>query len=495
MVRASFCWVKEHLPELRIDDMMLSFLRRWPSLLAVVVLLGLFLYMTGLGFGGTSDSQKYLWAAKTWRESRRLMAPDGRPYRYWGPLYPLLLAAFYRPAAVRLLHGAALVIQLILWGRIGKWLLPAGRAAFLPWLVALSAAILVPAAFIWSETVFGAIAVAYIFPLLEWCRRGKASWLVIATAAGFLLPLQRTSGFFLLAGVGAGILFTGLWRGHWRQLLAHWVGCAAGGLVWNYYAEVVAGPPAYQNIYAWDELGSLADYGFVLARWFVPLAASWRDAAPVLWAVVLGALLYGLFPVNRRLEGGTQFAFRSQLAITAQSLQLLWWVVLLTVVALLFATYALRAATGTHNAERYCAVLVGPVVLLALARWPARPPLAGRWAGRWLGPVLLGGWLAYSAVRVGHNVQQQRKRPLMQWPDWNLRAPLADKGASGGSGCRHHTGKYASRSFQRLSGASSQCHEMAVISKSRGARTTTVGTELRQKARIAAPCGWVRGNR
>jgi hypothetical protein len=407
--------------------MILNFLRRWPLLLAAVVLLGLFLYMTSLGFGGTSDSKNYLWAAKTWRDSGQLLAPDGRPYRYWGPLYPLLLAAFYSPAAVRVLHGGALVTQLVLWSRVGKWLLPTGRAAVLPWLVALSAAMLVPAAFIWSETVFGALAAAYVFALLEWCRRGGGSWLVLATAAGFLLPLQRTSGFFLLAGAGAGLLLTGQWRGRWRQLLAHWLGCAVGGLAWNYYAEVMAGPSAYQSTYPWDALGSLADYGFVLGRWFVPLGASWRDAAPGLWAVVLAALLYGLFPVSRRAVGETQVAARPLSASPAQGLRLLWWVVVLTVVALLLATCALRAATGPDNAERYCAVLVGPVVLLALARWPAVEPFAGRRPGHWLGPVLLGGWLAYSAVRVGHNARQQHQRPPLLWSDWQLHTPQAEK--------------------------------------------------------------------
>ncbi|GAC1376824.1 MAG: hypothetical protein NVS3B25_27770 [Hymenobacter sp.] len=393
------------------------FLRRW-SLLPAAVLLGLFVYMTASGLGGTSDSVHYLWAAQTWRAAGRLLAPDGHPYRYWGPLYPVLLAGFFSPAAVRVLHGAALLAQLFLWAQIGRWLLPPGRAMWLPWLVGLSSAMLVPAKFIWSETVFGALAAGYFFALLAWCGSGRVGWLAVATAAGFLLPLQRTAGFFLLAGAGVGLLLTGQWRGQERALLFHWVGCVVGGAGWNYYAEVLAGPPLYKTARAWDALGSVADYGFVLARWFVPLAASWRHTGPGLWALFLPALLFWLFPRGRE-EMGVAPSQASSLLAARHSLRLVWWALLVIVLALLLATSATRAATGPHNAERYCAVLVGPVGLLVLARWPrdkaSRLPGAA-WCRVWLGRTLLAGGLVYSAVRAGHNAQQLRQRPPMLWP-------------------------------------------------------------------------------
>ena len=400
---------------------MLRFYQRW-ALLPGLVLLVLFLYMTGTGLGGTSDSVNYLWAAHTLRAVGRLLAPNGTPYRFWGPLYPMLLAACYSPTGVRVLHGAALLVQLVLWHRVGRWLLPTGRAWALPWLVALSAALLVPAAFIWSETVFGALAAAYFYALFTWFRRGGGGWLGLATAAGFLLPLQRTSGFFWLAGVGAGLLLTGPVRGRWRPLLLHWSVCATGGLAWSYYAEVLAGPPTYQTHYPWNALGSLADYGFVLARWFIPLAASWRDAVPALWALVLLGILVCLYPKKAAgVEAATALAVPQQLFPPLRGLRLLWWTVVLTVLLLLLATSARRAAVGSHNAERYCALLVGPVALLALARWPGQ---GGR-EKQWLGPVLLGGWLAYSAIRAGHNAQQQRQRPPLAWPDSELQGPSA----------------------------------------------------------------------
>ena len=398
---------------------MVSLFKRWP-LLPLLALLGLFLYMTATGFGGTSDSAYYQWAAHTWRESGQLLAPDGRPYRYWGPLYPLLLAGFYGPTGVRLLHGAALLAYLWLWARIGQRLLPASRRGWLPWLVALSAAVLVPAKYVWSETVFGALGALYFYALLHWTRQNQASWLWLATAAGFLLPLQRTAGFFLLAGAWAGLLLTGKWRGQWRPLLLHGLGCVAGGLAWNYYAEVLAGPKLYQATRPWDAWGSVADYGFVLVRWLLPLGAAWREAAPELWVVALPVLLAGLFPacITNGTPAPASGPDELPAATALRELRLLWWAVLVNVGALLLATGALRAATGPHNAERYCAALVGPVVVLVLARWPhARNLPAGKATLlRWAGGVLLGGWLAYSAVRAGHNAQQLRARPAVAWP-------------------------------------------------------------------------------
>ncbi|MFD2720115.1 hypothetical protein ACFST9_15435 [Hymenobacter monticola] len=398
---------------------MVLYFRRWPWLLPLIVLLGLFAYMTATGLGGTSDSIYYQWAAHTWRESGQLLAPDGRPYRYWGPLYPLLLAWLYGPTGVRVLHGAALAIYLVLWALIGNRLLPTARRQWLPWLVALSAAVLVPAKYIWSETVFGALAAIYCYSLLAWTRQKQTGWLWVATMAGFLLPLQRTAGLFLLAGAWAGLLLAGLGREKWRVLLLHGAACVVGGLAWNYYAEVLAGPKLYQSTRPWDAWASVADYGFVLVRWLLPLGASWRDAVPALWVVALPGLLAALFPLRK----STSLAVASKTTESADTvvlreLRLLWWAVLVNIVALLLATGALRAATGPHNAERYCAALVGPVVLLVLARWPDKGtiPADKKKLVRWVGGVLLGGWLAYSAVRAGHNAQQLRARPAMAWP-------------------------------------------------------------------------------
>ncbi len=375
-------------------------------LLAAVVLLALFAWMVAPGLGGTSDSAHYLATARHLRLGLGLVDVDGLPYRYWGPLFPALLAVFYSPLWLRILHGAALLGQLLLWSRAAGWLLPPARARWLPLLLALSTAVLVPAKFVWAETVFGLLAAGYFFGLLNWLRTERGGWLVLATALGFLLPLQRTSGVFLLAGAAVGLLATGAARGHWGKLLWHGLACTAGFWGWNYYAEVLAGPPVYQALGNGPKLlASLADYGFVLLRWLVPLAVHWRAALPLLWALALPGLLLALWPRDR--------VHSPQKTLSTNSLRLLWWLLLINVAAHVAATNLARGAAGLHDTERYLAAVVAPVLLLVLARWPA---WSARHQAPWLGSVLLAFWLLYSSVRVGHNANKLRATPLVNWP-------------------------------------------------------------------------------
>jgi hypothetical protein len=363
-------------------------------LAAAVVLMALFAWMVAPGLGTTSDSAHYLATARHLRLGLGLVDVDGLPYRYWGPLFPALLAVFHSSLALKLLHGGALLGQLLLWSRAARWLLPPARARWLPLLLALSTAVLVPAKFVWAETVFGLLAAGYFFGLLNWLRTGRGGWLALATMLGFLLPLQRTSGIFLLAGAAVGLLATGAAaHGRWRVLLLHGVACTAGFLGWNYYAEVLAGPPVYQALGTGTKLlATCADYGFVLLRWLLPLAASWRVAAPALWALALPGLLLLLWP--RRA------AYFSQQQETTSDLRLLWWVLVIDVAAHIAATNLARGAAGLHDTERYLAAVVAPVLLLVLARWPLG------WKSKWLSGGVLALWLIYSAVRVGHNAEK-----------------------------------------------------------------------------------------
>ena len=363
---------------------------------AAVVLLAMFCYMTGHGLRTTSDSIYYLAAARSWEQLGRLLNPDGSLYRYWGPLYPMVLAVGRSTLATRCLHGLALVGNLWLWSVVGGKVLSPVRALALPWALALSTAMMVPAAFVWSETIFALLLAAYVYALLKWCSTDKLSWLLLATGAAFLIPLQRTAGMAFVAGVGIGLLCYKGRRQHWRLLLLHWVASAAGGIAWNYYAERIAGTRPDRGFGTLAKLwGSLADYGFVFLRWFLPLSAGWRMAAAGLFAVAL--LVWWTW-----LWVGT--AGKQQANQHKATLRLLWIMAVVYVLGLLLAVNMTRGATGLYDAERYAAVLSGPVLLLTLAAWPAAESKWGKWAQR----GVLAAWLMYSAVRVGHNVQALR---------------------------------------------------------------------------------------
>ena len=399
----------------------------------VLVQLGLFVYATAPGLAGTSDSRLYLHAAHTLRATGQLLHPDSTPYRYWPPLYPLLLAAMDSLAGVRLLHGAALLGSLLLWSWLGRQLLSARRALLLPLLLALGTPGLLVGKFVWAECVFMLLVAVYLATLLQWLRSGRGEWGALATVAGLLLPLQRTLGLFLLAGVGVALLL-GTWRhlavrGRWLLLL-HLLLSGLGGVLWQAYALlVVAAPSRYHPPRGWSQLlSSAADYGFVLGRWLLPLPASARAGLPnALWAAALLGLFAALWPRRRpwRQVGAlaaprtpdaepanTAFPATHGFSFSPQLVREVLWAAAVALVALVAAlTVFAQSAAGVHDAERYASVLFGPVVILVLAAWPARAP-------RWLSAGLLGLWLLGAAVRVGHVASELRRVPPLASVSW-----------------------------------------------------------------------------
>ena len=398
----------------------------WLVAVGVLVQLALFSYTTAPGLAGTSDSRLYLHAAQTLRATGQLLHPDGTPYRYWPPLYPLLLAAVGSLAGVRLLHGAALLGSLLLWSWLGRQLLPRRRALLLPLLLALGTPSLLVGKFVWAECVFILLVAAYLAALLQWLRTARGEWAALATAAGVLLPLQRTLGLFLLAGVGVALLL-GAWRhlaarGHWLLLL-HLLLSGLSGLIWQTYALlVVAAPSRYHPPRGWGQLlSSLADYGFVLGHWLLPLPVSARAELPdALWAAALLGLFAVLWPRwrSRRpvgamalpgppdtLAANTALPVPPGLGFGPPLMRKVLWAATVALVALVAGlTVFAQSAAGVHDAERYASVLYGPVVLLVLAAWPARAP-------RWLGAGLLGLWLLGLAFRTGHVALDLRRVP------------------------------------------------------------------------------------
>jgi hypothetical protein len=388
----------------------------WLVALGALVQLGLFAYVTAPGLAGTSDSRLYLYAAHALHATGQLLHPDGSPYRYWPPLYPLLLAAVGSMAGIRLLHGAALLGSLLLWSWLGRQLLPGRRALWLPLLLALGTPGLLVGKFVWAECVFMLLVSAYMAALLHWLRSARGAWLVLATVAGVLLPLQRTLGLFLLAGVGVALLL-GTWRhlaarGRWLLLL-HLLLSGLGGVLWQAYALlVVAAPSRYHPPRGWAQLlSSVADYGFVLVRWLLPLPAALREMVPnILWVIVLMGVFSTLWPWR---HAGTLAALRPPdaepanpgLGFRSRLMRAVLWAAAVALVALVAGlTVFAQSAAGVHDAERYASVLFGPMVLLVLAAWPARAP-------RWLSAGLLAVWLLGLAFRAGHVAQDLRRVP------------------------------------------------------------------------------------
>ncbi|WP_152560117.1 hypothetical protein [Hymenobacter sp. IS2118] len=392
----------------------------WSVALAGLVQLALFALATGPGLAGTADSGYYLHAAGTLRAAGHLLHPDGSAYRYWPPLYPVLVALSGSLGALRLLHGAALVISLLAWSRLGRRLLPGALALVLPWLLAFGTPWLVVSKFVWGETVFLALFAGYAGALFRWLRLGEARWWWLATALGFLLPLQRTAGFFLLAGTALALLLTRR-AGGWKRLLpvaGHAWLAVLGGVAWHVYALLLAAPSVYRLNRGWPQfVSSAADYGFVLSRWLLPVRATWRPELSWVWALVLLGLLALLWPRAARLATADAGLRRTELPEPHRFLRVLWMATLVFLTMLLVSTTFTRSAAGLYDAERYASVLFGPATLLALwklGRWLEAWGRRGR--ASWLVTGFLALWVAYSAGRSISNALALRKLVPVEWP-------------------------------------------------------------------------------
>jgi hypothetical protein len=275
----------------------------------------------------------------------------------------------------------------------------------LPWALALGTPGLVVSKFVWGEAVFMLLFAGYAVALYQWLRTARISWLALATLVGALLPLQRTIGFFLLAGVGGGLLLLAAKKPPLRRGVVLHLGLSAlGGLLWHYYALLLAAPSVYQINRGWAQFfSSMADYGFVLLRWLLPLKAAWYAAgAPVGWAVGLVGLLAALWP-RRATPAATQSGATIALP------RLLWAALVSFLLLIIIATTFTRSAAGLYDAERYASVLFGPVLLLLLRQLPL-PRTQGT---RWLLLVGVGMWLTYSASRAFNNTRALRQLPTI----------------------------------------------------------------------------------
>ncbi|GAB2954146.1 hypothetical protein GCM10027048_19360 [Hymenobacter coalescens] len=382
------------------------FWQTWPGprtglAVASGLLLGLLLYALLPGLASTADSRYYLAAARSFARSGQLLNPDGTAYASWGPLYPVLLAAGI--PHVRLwatgLHVLSTLTCLWTWGYLGGQLLP-GRAVK-NWLVlalALAAPWIITAKFFWSEAVFQALFGLYALALYHYLRTKRISWLAWATVWGLLLPLQRTSGLFLLVGVACGLVlaYPAECRRHWRGWLLHLAVGGAGIGAWLWHAQQAAAQPELYRSRGWQGLReTLGDYGYVLTRWLVPVQqAGW----PKHWGfeLLLPLLLLGLMLAAWR--GRQPFV------------RLLGVVVVVYLLSHIGTTVMSRAGGNVYDVERYAAVVYGPFLLLL------GHGVTGLASRRWV-VVALACWLAYPAaraVRVAHFSRHMPVQPVAE---------------------------------------------------------------------------------
>ena len=232
--------------------------------------------------------------------------------------------------------------------------------------------------------------------------------LLLATAGGVLLPLQRVSGFFILAGVGLAVVVLYPARA-WRQrgaLFIHGLVVVAAGGAWQYYALVVAKSRSLQEVGGWLLWGqAAADFGHAMLRWLLPLSGPAGAASGLYAAAFLLLTMVGVAVPGPRF------------------LRLLGIMVPIVVLPLVPLAWLGQSGIGLTDAERYTAVVYAPFFLLLFAqaqRLLAPRNIAGSRRLIWLLGLC---WLLYPAARMVRNAValHQREPPAVST---QLRPPM-----------------------------------------------------------------------
>ncbi len=295
------------------------------------------------------------------------------------------------------LHGVSLVGSLVGWSWLGSQLLGreiAWKRCY-SWALAVSTPWLMTTKFVWSETCFLLLFTIYAVALYNCLTTKAKGWWLVATLAGLLLPLQRTAGFFVLAGVALGLLVAYGRTLHEYALapVLHFLLSVSGGLLWQVHVwRTNLDLPLVVSNSASIGLQAVNDFGFMLVHWLLPVPI---PPAPVPWAYLVGGVLVVAILIVGAMEIGR---FGQMLLVTAG-----------VYVVLHALSYQLsRGSAGFHDSERYAAVFYGPVMLLlfgALRRTMGKRPRLLHW--------LLLVWLLYPVVRVVHNAVFLRSRPVI----------------------------------------------------------------------------------
>lgn len=367
-------------------------------LLGVSIWCSLFGYATYPGLAMTPDSWNYLSAARSFATIGELRNANGTLYTAWPPLFPVLLSLWADtvPLSWKWLQVGCMASSLALWGHMGQLLLTHKVLARLYVLVlAFSTPWLMCAGFLWSEPVFLLLFSTYIYALYWYSITGNQLLLLLATLCGVLLPLQRVSGFFVLAGVGLAVVVlyparAGRQRG---ILLAHGLIVLSAGLVWQYYTLLVVESRNLQEIKEWQVWVRAADdFGHAMGRWLLPMT---NRAEQGHWAY---AALFLLLSAIGVFVPGPRF------------LRLLGIVVAAVLLPLVPLAWLGQSGTGLTDADRYTAVVYAPFFLLLFAqaqRLLPQPVSSKQQRLVWLFGLC---WLLYPAARMVRNAHYLHQR-------------------------------------------------------------------------------------
>jgi len=226
-------------------------LKRYPLNYIVWVTISLAIFIIGFylatDFGNalrySSDSYQLKSIAENFGKGNGLVAAGGQELIYWGPLYPIILSAWY--------HEIDLFALLInFFSIIGVFVLsqitfkrelegPSAKLIYTSGLL-LSTPLLMIAVFFWTETLFLFLLVLFCYGLINYLDTNKKKYLIIWIIAGWLMLVLRNAGIFFIPGAVMWILLQKEKKLYDKlSFLLILVVISSGFISWNIYKLII----------------------------------------------------------------------------------------------------------------------------------------------------------------------------------------------------------------------------------------------------------------
>lgn len=240
---------------------------RLASVVLVLTAVALQWYSHSGGLLTTYDSCAYLSAAESFKADFTFVSFDGQPYKYWPPLFPVVLSLF---------GGVWYWFQLLLTAWIGVLVVIQTRKIIEDPLLQLlcQASILVGVhllligTFLWSELLFLVI-------LIHFAMAVERKQFATAIILGFVLCLQRNAGLFF-------VIAAALWYWDMKKSFILFILGSSGFFAWNIYTSAPMENTYFQSIP--HNVGMMSD---AMIRSLAPLPG-------IVFIVVLIALAFML---------------------------------------------------------------------------------------------------------------------------------------------------------------------------------------------------------
>lgn len=342
------------------------------------------------GFNLTDDSLQYLSAAKSFRDGRIFLSPDGSYYSYWPPLFPIIISwwddAFTALSIINLLCKVLISI-LLFWLSITFLTRNLYRIVFLI-VSMLSVYLTLISVFVWSELLFLTLLLLNTYFTINLRKKNYFYYLLIT---GFLLCLQRNAGLFCMSGVCVWLILdkeNGFLKNLFKSTLVFIIS-TSGLWAWNIYNTFFL--PADFNFYKHSFFQDLFYNVMLIVKTYATMIAPVQNS--IIAALVFGSMLILIAYVSKN-----------------------YWdrktLLLISITLVYTAGYSAMVKLDVYEMDRYFSVIT-PIIFLVLIF--SIEKLSQRISPKWQLTliILMVCWLTYPISRTLKNVRFWHERSCL----------------------------------------------------------------------------------